>query len=494
MKLTYINMRTQKISLLLRKRLTRPNWVKHNYCIRNQEKFICSLICFFKSGFQQIQLDIQFLRTTLKETAEDEAAIDFLLDEECVKLDCSGKESADSTLTSQNTQEEKYPSVMSEGTMAVVKPEFCDKRGSSSLADRICLLPDDILVLILSFLTVEEAAATSILSTRWHELWKLVSRLDFYGTKAKGKINLPYDEVQVERPKYVEWVTQVLRLNKCFTLDELRIHFSLDYEFSQAIDKWIDVAITKRVPKLELNLSSLRGHNVQFLINAILFHPGFFFPVLYTGVGCSLSNSSKLSSLGSSHVVGFTIPLKHLEVKTCLNIKAIEICNTNLISFSYFGPKIKLLVVNVPHLVELPYKGGVAECLHDFLNQVSCYLPQLRALTWSFAAPLMLEWETHPTINGGKARSSVKCSHKYLKVVEMAGYCDGTSDFELAMYFIENAVALDKVVINPCCQYSGWIRSPSPKSTKCEELAGRSRAYQQFLGKEVPSKVELVLL
>lgn len=132
------------------------------------------------------------------------------------------------------------------------------------MADRICLLPDDILVLILSFLTVEEAAATSILSTRWHELWKLVSRLDFYGTKAKGKINLPYDEVQVERPKYVEWVTQVLRLNKCFTLDELRIHFSLDYEFSQAIDKWIDVAITKRVPKLELNLSSPRGHNVRF--------------------------------------------------------------------------------------------------------------------------------------------------------------------------------------------------------------------------------------
>lgn len=76
----------------------------------------------------------------------------------------------------------------------------------------------------------------------------------------------------------------------------------------------------------------------------------------------------------------------------------------------------------------------------------------------------------------------------------MAGYCDGTSDFELAMYFIENAVALDKVVIDPRCQYSGWIRSPSPKSTKCEELAGRSRAYQQFLGKELPSKVELVLL
>ena len=63
--------------------------------------------------------------------------------------------------------------------------------------------------------------------------------------------------------------------------------------------------------------------------------------------------------------------------------------------------------------------------------------------------------------------------------------------FELAMYFIENVVALDKVVIDPCCQYSRWTHSP--KSTKCEELAGRSRAYQQ-LHKKVPSEVELVLL
>ncbi|XP_010519952.1 PREDICTED: vacuolar protein sorting-associated protein 51 homolog [Tarenaya hassleriana] len=36
---------------------------------------------FNRSGFQQIQLDIQFLRSPLKETVEDEAAVDFLLDE-----------------------------------------------------------------------------------------------------------------------------------------------------------------------------------------------------------------------------------------------------------------------------------------------------------------------------------------------------------------------------------------------------------------------------
>lgn len=36
---------------------------------------------FNRSGFQQIQVDMQFLRSVLKETAEDEAAVNFLLDE-----------------------------------------------------------------------------------------------------------------------------------------------------------------------------------------------------------------------------------------------------------------------------------------------------------------------------------------------------------------------------------------------------------------------------
>ncbi|MCL7046880.1 hypothetical protein MKW94_024984 [Papaver nudicaule] len=49
-------------------------------CLKSFQEFV-RLQTFNRSGFQQIQLDIQFLRTPLKEIAEDEAAIDFLLDE-----------------------------------------------------------------------------------------------------------------------------------------------------------------------------------------------------------------------------------------------------------------------------------------------------------------------------------------------------------------------------------------------------------------------------
>ena len=50
------------------------------FCLKSLQEFV-RLQTFNRSGFQQIQLDIQFLRNTLKDIVEDEAAIDFLLDE-----------------------------------------------------------------------------------------------------------------------------------------------------------------------------------------------------------------------------------------------------------------------------------------------------------------------------------------------------------------------------------------------------------------------------
>ncbi|CAN1308345.1 Vacuolar protein sorting-associated protein 51 homolog [Linum perenne] len=100
----YINIRTHRISVLLRKRFTTPNWIKHKeprevhmfvdlflqedsvvttilkLGLKSLQEFV-RLQTLNRSGFQQIQLDIQFLRNPLKDLAEDEAAIDFLLDE-----------------------------------------------------------------------------------------------------------------------------------------------------------------------------------------------------------------------------------------------------------------------------------------------------------------------------------------------------------------------------------------------------------------------------
>ncbi|OMO74055.1 protein fat-free-like protein [Corchorus olitorius] len=67
----YINVRTERVFSLLRKRFTTSNWIKHKEP-REVHTFVDLLLQ---------ELDIQFLRTPLKETVEDEAAVDLLLDE-----------------------------------------------------------------------------------------------------------------------------------------------------------------------------------------------------------------------------------------------------------------------------------------------------------------------------------------------------------------------------------------------------------------------------
>ncbi|TVU45151.1 hypothetical protein EJB05_04626 [Eragrostis curvula] len=83
----YINMKTQKISKLLNKRFTTPVWIKESVistvlklCLKSLQEFV-RLQTFNRSGFQQIQLDMEFLKSSLKEFVDDEAAVSFLLKE-----------------------------------------------------------------------------------------------------------------------------------------------------------------------------------------------------------------------------------------------------------------------------------------------------------------------------------------------------------------------------------------------------------------------------
>lgn len=59
------------------------------------------------------------------------------------------------------------------------------------MEDHISLLPDNILVMILSFLTVKEAARTSALSKRWIGVWRFVVQLDFDASKVLKKLSSP---------------------------------------------------------------------------------------------------------------------------------------------------------------------------------------------------------------------------------------------------------------------------------------------------------------
>ncbi|XVE73430.1 hypothetical protein DITRI_Ditri11bG0117400 [Diplodiscus trichospermus] len=72
----------QKVEIFTKVEYTQESVVTTivKFCLKSLQEFV-RLQTFNRSGFQQIQLDIQFLRTPLKDTVEDEAAVDFLLDE-----------------------------------------------------------------------------------------------------------------------------------------------------------------------------------------------------------------------------------------------------------------------------------------------------------------------------------------------------------------------------------------------------------------------------
>ncbi|PQP97264.1 F-box/FBD/LRR-repeat protein [Prunus yedoensis var. nudiflora] len=88
------------------------------------------------------------------------------------------------------------------------------------LADRISELPDEILVSILSLLSLKEAATTSILSKRWQHLWASTMTLNFDAKLDLGSSNLRHfrglqSEIRYqESHRYINWVNRVLDQHK----------------------------------------------------------------------------------------------------------------------------------------------------------------------------------------------------------------------------------------------------------------------------------------
>ncbi|PKI57755.1 hypothetical protein CRG98_021822 [Punica granatum] len=66
-------------------------------------------------------------------------------------------------------------------------------------------LPDEVLILVLSLLTMKEAARTSILSRRWRYLWLNIPNLEF--VISLGTLDHPINH-EGEMPKYIRWVNQ----------------------------------------------------------------------------------------------------------------------------------------------------------------------------------------------------------------------------------------------------------------------------------------------
>ncbi|XP_009776423.1 uncharacterized protein [Nicotiana sylvestris] len=233
----------------------------------------------------------------------------------------------------------------------------------------------------------------------------------------------------------------------------------------------------------------------------------------------SIRNSRVLEHL----IIGPSLKLKHLEIYRC-RIDYLEICNANLISFSFKGTKqtnlslknvssvvnlqIEIYRESLPILIDLiATKFSEVEKLslevscdqlraldfhHSFpkfnnlkwliLSVVDCTLlevtPLLQASPYLQMFDIKIDW-SDTRIYGG---TILPLPRRHLKVVRYEGYLGGTADEELINYLVKKSLALEKCIVSLCDQSYSKV-----------ERKARSQAWRQLQGK-FSKGVELVIL
>ncbi|KAL9153582.1 hypothetical protein ABFS82_10G059100 [Erythranthe guttata] len=438
------------------------------------------------------------------------------------------------------------------GTHSNSKPEMCDKAGylGGKDDDRLSKLPDDILVDIMSRMSLKEAARTSVLSSRWKHLWKYIPFLKFDADNVyKIMDHHSADElIEIEAPKYVEWVNSVIQSHKSPTLKQFKIHFHLDRRHTDAITRWIEFAFSRQAERLELNHESFVNPKRYYC-----------FPRFHS---FATSNSLKALSLKSVHVrdaaVEFILRncprLEELFVRYSHNFSNLEVCGSSLklkrldlrYSFEFESLKVcapcltslkvpiteGLLLENVPMLVELSL---TCHSIKGLISALACCFFQLEVLSISFfdtttetseldfgempklkklsveyrkrgyegltrliaalirASPhleefgLTYNWLPATTKKDRQLEDAIRFPHHHLKVFELS--CNysriSTVMVDIVGGILENCVVLEKIIVDPSGGH--FPIDDREKSTR------RRRAKKQH-EPQVPQHIELVIL
>ncbi|KAL8489622.1 hypothetical protein ACS0TY_025508 [Phlomoides rotata] len=114
--------------------------------------------------------------------------------------------------------------------------------------DRLSVLPDSLLVRILSFLYMKEAARTSVLSKRWKFLWAELPGLEFLD-------DYWVSSTRTEKTlKFVSWVNRTIDIRKGNYLEKFQIKCNYDKCFASDVDTWVEFSVKNEVKVLSLML------------------------------------------------------------------------------------------------------------------------------------------------------------------------------------------------------------------------------------------------
>src|SRR5688572_14353534 len=104
--------------------------------------------------------------------------------------------------------------------------------------------------LVLSLLSLKEAARTSLVPRSWRKLWTRYPNLCFDGSK-DGSTDV--DSVKIERPKFIETVNSIIQQHSGIGLDKFSVRYSLRMD-SDILNRWICFATGSKANIIDMNL------------------------------------------------------------------------------------------------------------------------------------------------------------------------------------------------------------------------------------------------
>ncbi|KAL8043572.1 hypothetical protein ABFS82_09G130700 [Erythranthe guttata] len=291
-----------------------------------------------------------------------------------------------------------------------VDPDTQNPRKRMKKGERIIdKLHDDILIAIVSCMSLKDAVRTSVLSSRWRYLWMFSGKLEFDDRDTStGKI--------MKRVNFKAWVNRVLKLHRGPQVDSLVIRFSTNLYYqarTSGIDSWIYFAMQKKVKSFELNLSVEKGifpcfpyrfPNIKKLLSRSDQVKSFGFRSLrslrlayvdiedevvhYFLASCpcieQLCIRASNKATKNLEIVDPLPNLKELEISDCCNLRSMIISATNLISCTYHGNNISPPFKTTPNLIELTLGGKFCQSFVYEPNKHSSYSNRLVKLVLNF--------------------------------------------------------------------------------------------------------------
>ncbi|KAF8393760.1 hypothetical protein HHK36_019958 [Tetracentron sinense] len=264
-------------------------------------------------------------------------------------------------------------------------------------------------------------------------------------------------------------------------------------------------------------------------------------------VECLLSNCLLLEGLSMTKcmlstklsVIGASLHLKYLNILCCHDLEKIEISASNLISFNYIGDILRVAFGSATKLIKvhigIPCNiwGGINYALTGLANDLPL-LETLSLCSWDIEGKIIpasistfnnlkqlnlafspsrhvdLLWiasilKASPFLQKlrllmglsklNQVRSVIrrpsKCPHNQLKEIEFSGFLGNQNEIELAIYLLDNAIALERMVIDPLRKFYRGGDKWNVIGAHVEWAKTRQERVREWLCKEVPPNVQL---